>query len=192
MVYVTRYFSKTIKSKLSTSCILLTGLSGSGKTTLGRKLLDALKKNNVTCVLLDGDNLRNGLNSNLRFSRSDRKENARRVAEVAKLFLAEDTIVIITIIAPFHEDRVMMKNIIGIKNFFMFYIECPLEICKNRDVKGLYQQVELGLLTDFTGISSAYEIPQDFDLKIDTANITIDNNIDTMLYFLIENEFNNR
>jgi len=179
-----------IKNKLSTSCILLTGLSGSGKTTLGKKLLDVLKMNNQACVLLDGDNLRNGLNNNLRFSRSDRKENARRIAEVAKLFLAEDTIIIITIIAPFHEDRVMMKNIIGIKNFFMIYIDCPIEICIDRDVKGLYQQVKQGLLSDFTGISSAYEIPQDFDLKIDTANITIDNNIDTMLCFLIENEFN--
>lgn len=184
MVYVTRCFSKMIKNRLSTSCILLTGLSGSGKTTLGRKLLDVLKMNNHACVLLDGDCLRNGLNKNLRFSRSDRKENARRIGEVAKLFLAEDTIVIITIIAPFHEDRVMMKNIIGIKNFFMFYIDCPLDICKNRDVKGLYQQVELGLLTDFTGISSAYEIPQDFDLKINTSTTSINENIDSMLCFL--------
>ena len=142
-----------------------TGLSGSGKTTLGLSLHSKLRNS----VLLDGDNLRKGLCSDLGFSIQDRNENIRRVAEVAKLFYSSGMNVICTFISPIKAQREFARNLIG-RDFVEIYLSTPLSVCEKRDVKGLYKKARSGELADFTGISSAYEVPENPELVFDTSN----------------------
>ena len=149
--------------------IWLTGLSGSGKSTLAESLERRLFADRIQVVVLDGDNIRSGINNNLSFSEADRAENIRRIAEVAKLFVQAGQVVITSFISPTIAMRQMAREIIGPPDFFEVYVDSPLEVCESRDVKGLYQKARAGQIPDFTGIHSAYEPPQTPDLHIDTA-----------------------
>lgn len=162
--------------------ILLTGLSGAGKTTIAYKLSSMLTDHNSSSTVLDGDDLRTGLNSDLKFSKEDRAENARRIAEVAKLFYSNGIIPIISIIAPYEQDREMMRNIIGSENFLEVFVDCPIAVCRSRDPKGLYQHAEQGIIKEFTGVSAAYEIPKHPDFVINTNGTVKEGS----LYDLIE------
>jgi len=169
--------------------IWMVGLSGSGKSTIARALENQLHKNGHLTALLDGDNLRTGVNNNLAFSRDDRRENIRRAAEVSKLFALNGVITICSLISPTKEIRNMAKQIIGDK-YFEVYINCPLEVCEKRDVKGLYAKARKGEIPDFTGVSSPFEEPKAPDLELDTANNSIEEVI-TQLTSAIEKKIKN-
>jgi adenylylsulfate kinase/bifunctional enzyme CysN/CysC len=139
--------------------IWFTGLSGSGKSTLANATEEALYRMGYHTYLLDGDNVRTGLNKDLSFSDEDRVENIRRIGEVANLMLDSGLIVLSAFISPFISDREMIKGLVGADNYLEIYVDCPLEICEQRDVKGLYKKARQGLIKDFTGISSPYEAP---------------------------------
>lgn len=145
-----------------------TGLSGSGKTTLGQMLMPRLKVINPLVKLLDGDVLRNGLNNNLGFSLADRRENLRRAAEVSKLFVDSGFITVNCFITPTHEVQQMVQQIIGENQLVTIYLDTPVEVCEQRDVKGLYQKARQGLIADFTGISSPFEAPENPLITVST------------------------
>ncbi|HET6991866.1 MAG TPA: adenylyl-sulfate kinase [Bacteroidia bacterium] len=146
----------------------LTGLSGSGKSTLAAGLQRALHAQGKLVYVLDGDNVRAGINNNLGFSESDRTENIRRISEVAKLFLDAGVITICSFVSPTNELRTLAKNIIGEKDFFEIYINAPLETCEERDVKGLYAKARKGEIKDFTGVDAPFEAPSSPDLELKT------------------------
>lgn len=148
--------------------IWMVGLSGSGKSTLARSFEQNLHKAGYMTQLLDGDNLRVGINNNLGFSPEDRIENIRRAAEVSKLFANCGIITICSLISPTKEIRDMAKNIIGREQFYEVFVNCPLEVCEQRDVKGLYAKARRGEIKDFTGISAPFEAPESPDLELRT------------------------
>lgn len=161
----------------------MTGLSGSGKSTLAKGLEKLLYQNGHLSQILDGDNLRTGLNSNLGFSIEDRTENIRRVAETAKLFCNCGIITICSFISPTLEIRNQAKEIIGTENFVEVYINTPMEECEKRDVKGLYQKARAGEIKGFTGIDSPFEAPKNSDIELKTSNLSIADSVD----YLYEN-----
>lgn len=154
--------------------IWFTGLSGSGKTTLARALEKALADNGHLVYVLDGDNIRYGLNKDLGFDEPDRIENIRRIAEVSKLFADAGVITMNCFVSPTRTMRAMAESIIGKKDFIEVYVECPLEVFENRDVKGLYAKARRGEIADFTGITSPYEEPIQADIVIHTATTELD------------------
>ncbi|MEM9896905.1 MAG: adenylyl-sulfate kinase [Bacteroidota bacterium] len=151
--------------------IWFTGLSGSGKSTLASGLEQYYHEIGYQTYILDGDNIRKGLNADLDFSDSSRTENIRRISEVARLFNDAGVIVLTAFISPFEADRVSAKKIIGPEHFVEVYVECPLEVCEARDVKGLYKKARKGEISNFTGIDSAFEEPLRPDIKINTASM---------------------
>jgi adenylyl-sulfate kinase len=153
--------------------IWLTGLSGAGKTTISKQMYNILTSLGYKVILLDGDDIRLGLNSDLGFSLKDRGENIRRAAEICKLFNKNKLLVIASFISPIEEDRNIVKNIIG-ENYREIYIKTSIEECKKRDTKGLYKKVEMGEIKNFTGIDSIYEEPVNPFLIIDTEKQTPD------------------
>ena len=155
--------------------IWMVGLSGSGKSTLARSFEQNLHKAGYMTQLLDGDNLRVGINNNLGFSEEDRIENIRRAAEVSKLFANCGIITICSLISPTKEIRNMAKNIIGKEQFYEVFVNCPLEVCEQRDVKGLYAKARRGEIKDFTGISAPFEEPEspELELRTDLDNLEI-------------------
>jgi len=167
--------------KQKSKVIWLTGLSGSGKTTLGASLEKTLFERGYLTQILDGDNIRTGINNNLKFSVEDRNENIRRIAEVTKLFINCGIIVINCFISPTEEIRNMAKCIIGKDQFLEIYVNSPIEVCEQRDVKGLYQKARRGEIKDFTGIGSPYDPPENPDLEIRTDLLTIQESIDKIL-----------
>lgn len=164
--------------------IWLTGLSGSGKTTLALQLEQYLFQKNYKVFVLDGDNVRNGLNRDLRFSKEDRVENLRRVSEVAKLFLDAGFIIICAFISPYIEDRALIKEIVGEQRFIEVFVKCSLEVCEDRDVKGLYDKARKGLIPDFTGISSPYESPVAPDVEVRTAEESVAESLQKITLFI--------
>lgn len=158
----------------------LTGLSGSGKSTVANALEKRLVSMGKHTMLLDGDNIRMGLNKNLGFSKEDRVENIRRVAEVAKLFNDAGIIVITSFISPFQADRHRAREIIG-DRFMEVYIEASLETCEKRDVKGLYKKARNGEISNFTGITSPYEEPQNPELHIKTDELPLEENVERLI-----------
>lgn len=158
-----------------------TGLSGSGKSTLADALERALFQRNMHTYLLDGDNVRGGLNNNLTFSPEDRTENIRRIAEVANLMLDAGLIVLASFISPYREDREMVKRIVGYKNFIEVYVNTPIEICESRDVKGLYAKARAGEIKNFTGVDAPYEPPMAADIEIDTSQISVEDAVSLIL-----------
>ncbi len=146
--------------------IWFTGLSGSGKSTIAGRVEEMLNERGFLTYILDGDNIRNGLNKNLGFSDEDRTENIRRTGEVAKLFLDAGVIVIAAFISPFRSDRDMVRSLVSKGDFIEIFINCPLEICELRDPKGLYKKARAGEIKDFTGIDSPFEIPNRPDIEI--------------------------
>lgn len=161
-----------------------TGLSGSGKSTIAVALERELHRRGRLCRILDGDNIRAGINANLGFSEADRKENIRRIAEVSKLFVDTGIITIAAFISPTEEMRQMAAEIIGRNDFKEIYISTPLEECELRDVKGLYAKARLGEIKNFTGISSPFEVPANPALSLDTSKLTIKESIDALLKLL--------
>jgi adenylyl-sulfate kinase len=161
--------------------IWLTGLSGSGKSTIANELNTRLFHQNIHSVILDGDNTRLGINHDLGFTNADRTENNRRVAEIAKLFLESGNIVICSFISPFQNDRDLSKLIIGDNNYFEVFVDCSLEACEARDVKGMYKQARKGELESFTGISSPYEIPINPQLIIQTERLNLEQSVELLL-----------
>ncbi len=167
----------------------LTGLSGSGKSTIANELESRLFTSNIRTHVLDGDNVRMGLNKDLGFSDEGRKENIRRISEVANLFSDSGTLTITAFISPFEEDRNSAREIIGEDNFIEIFIDTDLEICEERDPKGLYKKARAGEITNFTGIDSPYESPTNPSLCIDAGNNTVENCVNTIIDYLTENKF---
>ena len=165
--------------------IWMTGLSGAGKTTLARNLEQELSRHGFLTQVLDGDNIRTGISNNLGFSEADRKENIRRVAEVSRLFLDCGIICINSFISPTKAIRQMARDIIGPEDFIEVYVNAPLEVCEQRDVKGLYKKARAGTLRQFTGIDASYESPQHPDLEINTDRLSIKSSVKILLDFLL-------
>lgn len=154
-------------------CIVwLTGLSGSGKSTLANLVEQELFRNQIHTYVLDGDNVRHGLNSNVDFSPEGRKENIRRVGEVSKLFVDAGLVVITAFISPFRNDRDFVRSLVNKNEFVEIYVDCPVEVCEERDVKGLYKKARSGEIPDFTGISSPFEAPLNPEIVVKTAGET--------------------
>jgi len=151
-----------------------TGLSGSGKSTLAIALERQLFDQGYSVIILDGDNIRTGINNNLTFSPDDRIENIRRIAEVAKLFLANGIICIVSFISPTRDMRANAKQIIGPTDFVEVFIDTPIEVCEARDVKGLYKKARAGEIKDFTGVNAPYEIPLQPDVHVHTEETDIE------------------
>ncbi len=149
--------------------IWFTGLSGSGKTTLANALDQALHQAGKHTYILDGDNIRSGLCSDLGFSDADRVENIRRIAEVSKLMMDAGLIVMTAFISPFRADRELARELIGADHFIEVYVNTPLDVCETRDPKGLYKKARAGFIANMTGINSAYEAPEAPELSIDTS-----------------------
>jgi adenylyl-sulfate kinase len=149
--------------------IWLFGLSGAGKTTISSLLKEKLENNGYNAVALDGDVLRQGINKDLSFSEADRQENLRRAAEIAKIMLTNNMITICSFITPLEKNRAMIANIIG-ERYFEVFVDCPLNICFKRDVKGLYKKAKSNQITDFTGIGSSFEEPENPNLVISTVH----------------------
>ncbi len=166
--------------------IWLTGLSGSGKTTLGVNLEKILVANGFVTQVLDGDNIRSGINRNLSFSQKDRLENIRRIAEVNKLFLNCGIITINCFISPTDEIRNIAKDIIGQENYIEVFVNAPLKICEQRDVKGLYKKARNGEIKNFTGIDSPFDIPKKYDIEIRTDVLSIEESTNKLYKFVID------
>ena len=158
-----------------------TGLSGSGKSTLASGFEEALHQSGVHTYLLDGDNVRTGLNAGLGFSPEDRTENLRRVAEVARLMADAGLVVLAAFVSPFKEDRAMVKRIVGEDRFVEVYVEAPLELCEQRDVKGLYAKARAGEIKGFTGIDQPFEAPDKPHLTLHTGSLSREEGIATLL-----------
>ena len=164
--------------------IWLTGLSGSGKSTIGLALEKRLYQENFVAQLLDGDNIRSGINKNLGFSEEDRKENIRRIAEIAKLYLSSGIITINSFISPTAETRNIAKEIVGDADFLEIYINAPMATCESRDVKGLYKKARAGEIQGFTGVNQAYEEPENPALELRTDVLSVDEAVDKLFTFL--------
>jgi adenylyl-sulfate kinase len=162
--------------------IWLTGLSGSGKSTIASELEARLNKDfGVHTYLLDGDNIRTGLNSDLGFSFEDREENIRRIGEVAKLMVDAGLVVITAFISPFQRDRDHVRELLPEGYFWEVFVDCPIEICEQRDPKGLYKKARAGKIAEFTGISSPYEPPQKPEFVLDSAKFTVDECVESLI-----------
>jgi adenylylsulfate kinase len=167
------------------SCVLwFTGLSGSGKSTLANAVDHALFKEGYSSYVLDGDNIRHGLNRDLSFRPTDRKENIRRIGEVAKLFVDSGIIVSSAFISPFQEDRELVRQMFETGEFVEIFVKCPIEVCENRDPKGLYKKARKGEIPEFTGISSPYEMPDLPEIVIETDTMTISKSVEIVKKYL--------
>lgn len=171
--------------KQKSKVIWMTGLSGSGKSTIAVQLEQKLLENGHFAQVLDGDNIRSGINNNLGFSLEDRTENIRRIAEVAKLYLNSGIVTICTFISPTRQIREFAKQIIGEVDFIEIYVSAPLAVCEARDVKGLYQKARAGQIKDFTGIDSPYEPPVRPALTLDTDKEDLETSTNRALDFLL-------
>ena len=165
--------------------VWLTGLSGSGKSTLAMALEEALTEHGYSCYVLDGDNLRNGLNVDLGFSPADRTENIRRVGEVAALFCDAGLICITAFISPYRSDRERARKAIG-NAFHEIHIATDLTVCESRDPKGLYKKARAGILQEFTGISAPYERPHHAEFRLDTAGETVSRSVERLLAYVTD------
>lgn len=165
--------------------IWFTGLSGSGKSTIAIALERELQKRGLLCRILDGDNIRSGINNNLGFSAEDRVENIRRIAEIGKLFVDTGIITIAAFISPNNDIREMAANIIGKENFLEIFVSTPIEECERRDVKGLYAKARRGEIKNFTGISAPFEAPEHPALSIDTSKLTVQESVNKLLELIL-------
>ena len=164
--------------------VWFTGLSGAGKSTIAHSVEERLFQLGCQSYVFDGDNVRHGLCSDLGFSEEDRSENIRRIAEMCNLFVDAGVIALTAFISPLHRDREMVRNLMG-KDFLEVYCHCPVEVCEQRDVKGLYKKARAGEIDNFTGISAPYEEPEDPDLVIDTDTLELDESVDKVIELLL-------
>lgn len=165
--------------------IWFTGLSGSGKSTIAIALERELHKRGLLCRILDGDNIRSGINNNLGFTEADRIENIRRIAEVSKLFVDTGIITIAAFISPSNDIREMAANIIGKDDFLEVYVSTPIEECERRDVKGLYAKARRGEIKNFTGISALFEAPAHPALTLDTSALSLEESVNKLLELIL-------
>jgi adenylylsulfate kinase len=157
------------------------GLSGSGKSTLASLLEKKLYERGIGTYILDGDNIRSGLNKDLDFSDASRKENIRRIGEVARLMVDAGVVTLTAFISPFREEREMVKKLVGDSRYVEVYVDCPVEECEKRDVKGLYAKARRGEISNFTGISSPFEIPEKPDVAVKTAEMSVEEGVEKIL-----------
>ena len=184
-----RIYDRKVKQEIlrqSAKVIWFTGLSGSGKTTLASNLEKELFFRRFFCQVLDGDNIRVGINNNLGFSEIDRLENIRRISEVSKLLINTGMITICSFISPTDEIRELARKIIGPEDFIEIFLNPPLEVCEDRDPKGLYKKARAGIIKDFTGISSPFEAPKHPDIEIDTSSTSIKDSVDLIFNVIID------
>lgn len=169
------------------SCVLwMTGLSGSGKSTIAKGLERKLYEAGYLSYVLDGDNVRSGINANLGFSEEDRLENIRRVSEVSKLFLQAGVITINSFVSPTKDVRQLAKDIIGAEDFIEVYINAPFEVCAQRDVKGLYKKALAGEIKNFTGLDAPFEAPDNAEIEIKTAEMSVEDSVEQIFQQLIQ------
>jgi adenylylsulfate kinase len=164
--------------------VWLTGLSGSGKSTIAVDLEKRLWERGIRAYILDGDNIRHGLNKNLGFSPEDRTENIRRIGEVAKLFTEAGVVALTAFISPYRADRDQVRKIMADGDFVEVHVDCPVEVCEQRDVKGLYKKARAGEIKEFTGISAPYEAPEKPELTINTAGQSVEDSAKQILAYL--------
>ncbi len=162
-----------------------TGLSGAGKSTLAHALEEQLHRRGVRTFVLDGDNVRHGLCGDLGFSAEDRSENIRRIGEMAKLFIEAGVLAMAAFISPYRADRHGVRELLG-ADFIEVYVRCPIEVCEERDVKGMYEKARRGEIAEFTGVSSPYEEPRDPEIVIDTAGRSVEACVEDLLESLAE------
>jgi adenylylsulfate kinase len=163
-----------------------TGLSGSGKSTIAHRLEEELFKLGIRTYVLDGDNIRTGLNKDLGFSPEDREENIRRIGEVAKLFVDAGIVVLTAFISPYRKDRKFVRNLVDKDEFIEIYVKCPIEVCERRDVKGLYEKARRGIIKQFTGIDDPYEEPEDPEIVVETDRMSVDECVNKILKYLFD------
>ena len=166
----------------------ITGLSASGKSTLANALEYRLYEIGIHTYLLDGDNIRHGLNKDLGFNQEERRENIRRIAEMAKLFIDAGIVVITAFISPYREDRQMARQLVERGEFIEIYARCPLDVCEKRDPKGLYKKARAGKIPEFTGITAPYEEPKNPEIIIETNKNTIDRSVNQIVMYLLKQE----
>ena len=165
--------SKTDRERLNghkSLLVFLTGLSGSGKSTIANVLEEFLHKKGIHTYILDGDNVRSGINKNLSFSPTDRTENIRRIAELSKLFLDAGLVVLAAFVAPYEKDRKAIENTVGKENYVEVFVNTSLEVCEQRDVKGLYAKARRGEISNLTGVSAPYEVPKNPSVEVTESN----------------------
>lgn len=165
--------------------VWFTGLSGSGKSTLAIALERELQQRGLLCRILDGDNIRSGINNNLGFSEEERVENIRRIAEIGKLFVDTGIITIAAFISPNNDIREMAANIIGKENFLEVFVSTPIEACEERDVKGLYAKARRGEIRNFTGVSAPFEAPLHPALSLDTSILSVEESVNKLLELVL-------
>jgi len=163
-----------------------TGLSGAGKSTLANAVNSALFEQGLACYVLDGDNVRHGLCADLGFTDGDREENIRRIGEVAKLFLDAGVVVLTAFVSPFRADRARARALVEAGDFIEIHCAAGLEVCEQRDTKGLYAKARAGTIKEFTGISSPYEAPEQPELRVDTGNHSLDDCVAQVVAYLIQ------
>ena len=166
--------------------VWFTGLSGSGKSTIAVAIEKALWDRGVRSYVLDGDNIRHGLNSDLGFSPEDRTENIRRIGEVAKLFTDAGTVTLTAFISPYRADRDRVRSIMTEGDFIEAYVDCPIEVCEQRDVKGLYAKARAGKIPEFTGISAPYEAPEKPEIVLKTGELSEEQSVGRVIAYLEE------
>ncbi len=176
-----------VQQKGHKPCILwFTGLSGSGKSTLANAVEQFLFEKGMNTYVLDGDNIRFGLNNNVDFSPEGRTENIRRIGEVAKLFVDAGVVVLTAFISPFQSDRDKVRALVGKDEFVEVFVDCSLEICEQRDVKGLYKKARAGEIPDFTGISSPFEAPNNPELVVHSDQLSLDESVAQVTDFIMK------
>ncbi|MEQ9285461.1 MAG: adenylyl-sulfate kinase [Cyclobacteriaceae bacterium] len=169
--------------------IWFVGMSGSGKSTLASALEEKLFADGLNTYILDGDNIRSGLNKDLDFSDESRKENIRRIAEVSKLFVDAGTVVLTAFITPFAEEREKVRQLVGSDNYLEVFVDCPLEECEKRDVKGLYAKARRGEIKNFTGIDSPFEKPTNPDVLVESHKVSIADGVEA-IYKIVKEKIN--
>lgn len=169
---------RNLQKKHKSFLIWFTGLSGSGKSTIANALEKKLFNNGIHTYILDGDNLRSGLNNNLTFSPGDRTENIRRIAEVSNLMVDAGLVVLSAFVSPYSKDREKVRATVGTNNYFEVFVNTPIEECEKRDVKGLYAKARKGQIKDFTGINAPYETPKNPDIEIDTTKVSVEDSVE--------------
>lgn len=185
-----KYEDRSRNLKQKGLVVWFTGLSGSGKSTIAVEVEKILFEKGFATYLLDGDNVRHGLNSNLGFSNEDREENLRRISEVAALFRDAALITLVSFISPFQASRQLAREKVGSENFIEVYVKADVETCAKRDPKGIYEKAKKGLIKEFTGISSPYEEPEEPDVLLDSAELTIEECVQKVLKAILNKQPN--
>jgi adenylylsulfate kinase len=177
---------REIQNRHKSFILWFIGLPASGKSTLAHEVENRLHQMGCKTFVFDGDNVRHGLNKDLGFSKENRKENLRRIGEMCKLFIEAGVIAFAAFISPYREDRDMVRKLVGDGEFVEIYCDCSPEVCESRDIKGNYAKAKRGEIPEFTGISAPYEKPENPEMILDTANISVEDNVKRVLEYLKE------